>query len=761
MKTTALLGILCIGAAMAQTVQISNLGQSDYVIVVPENPATVIQTAANELSSHLKGVTGADIPVVKENARPAGKPAFVIGPAKAATNVFKDATFANAKPDEIAIKFKGQDIFLNGQMPRGPLYATYTFLEDYVGVCWWTPEERYLPSKPSLTVAAKDHEYAPKIIVRETFYKGAHNPKFAPYLKSNGHFNRIPAEFGDHRSIIGWCHTFNQFLPPKDYFAAHPEWYSLLNGKRTADRAQLCLTNEEMRKEFVRVVLERISKNPEAGMISVSQNDWHGRCECAKCKAIEEEEESPSGLLIRFVNAVAAEVEKKYPDFLVETLAYQYTRKAPKITRPAKNVVIRLCSIEMNFAQPLETGPDNVSFKKDIEDWSAIAHNLFIWNYITNFSNYMLPQPNWRGLAPDIRFFVNHHAIGLFEQGDAGCSVGDFVRPRQWLIAHLQWNPDQDEKALMQKFFDGYYGPAGKYLLQYIDYLCDAVEKANYNLRCYNDTVTGWLSPQQMDVACAIYAKAEEAVKNNPIIAKRVRRERIPLDLVRLKNAADNGRAKRFLGKDAPALPDDIMTIANEFVELTRNAGNVRESGPIGNYAVNLRDSIAVVLGAQTYTPEICKGKKPDTWDVITPSQFRLHAIGRLSKIVDDPEAIQKKAVWMPGKHKEWATQGQFPIELYNKEKQWKLVVRVRCDAATDKGIALQYGLYGTGNFYKNWSIKVSDCKGSKYKVIESEPFSLKPLVGKSPYIWFAPVSRPPEEVAAVYIDEAIFMQVD
>ncbi|MBQ7652220.1 MAG: hypothetical protein IJS15_14760, partial [Victivallales bacterium] len=196
---------------------------------------------------------------------------------------------------------------------------------------------------------------------------------------------------------------------------------------------------------------------------------------------------------------------------------------------------------------------------------------------------------------------------------------------------------------------------------------------------------------------------------------------------MRIKNAADYGRAKRFLGKDAHPLPADILTIANEVVELTKNAGNYRESWPIGNYAVNLRDEVAVVLGAQAYTPEICKGRKPDTWDVITPSQFRLHGIGRLSKLVDDPEATLKKAVWMPGKHKEWATQGQFPIELYNKEKQWKLVVRVRCDAASNEGVALKFGLYGTGNFYKNWSVNVADCKGSKYKVIETEPFSLKP----------------------------------
>ena len=182
------------------------------------------------------------------------------------------------------------------------------------------------------------------------------------------------------------------------------------------------------------------------------------------------------------------------------------------MTKPAKNVVIRLCSIEMNFAQPLETGPANKSFRKDIEDWSAVAPNLYIWNYITNFTNYMLPQPNWRGLAPDIRFFANHHAIGAFEQGDIACSVGDFVRPRAWLVAHLLWNPEQDEKALMREFFNGYYGAAGPHLLRYIDFLCDTVEESGYNLRCYNGSVAGWLTLEKLDDALALFKKAEDAV---------------------------------------------------------------------------------------------------------------------------------------------------------------------------------------------------------------------------------------------------------
>src|SRR5437764_7880084 len=104
-----------------------------------------------------------------------------------------------------------------------------------------------------------------------------------------------------------------------------------------------------MRQEMVKNALAWIKKHPEAGMISISQNDWIGNCQCDVCKAIDKEEGTPAGSLITGVNAVAAEIQKQYPDFLVETLAYQYTRHPPKHVKPAKNVIVRLCSIEADF----------------------------------------------------------------------------------------------------------------------------------------------------------------------------------------------------------------------------------------------------------------------------------------------------------------------------------------------------------------------------------------------------------------------------
>lgn len=58
---------------------------------------------------------------------------------------------------------------------------------------------------------------------------------------------------------------------------------------------------------------------------------------------------------------------------------YQWSRAAPKLTKPKPNVIIRLCSIECNFAQPL-SHPSNSKFQADISNWGAISERLYVWN---------------------------------------------------------------------------------------------------------------------------------------------------------------------------------------------------------------------------------------------------------------------------------------------------------------------------------------------------------------------------------------------
>lgn len=749
MATAGVTGMLAAGCLAPCTdagLVLVDAGKPKAVIVIAKDALASVRTAADELREHVAQSTGVGLAVVEPGRIPAGAARICVGPSSATRELLPDLDVDTLGHDGIVMRTIGQSLVLLGRPPRGTLYAVYTFLEDVVGCRWWTSTEATVPKLERLAVPDLDVAYTPALRSREAFYRDAFSSPFAARLKLNGHFMRIPAEFGGHLRLIGWCHTFYRLIRPDKHFAEHPDWFSEIGGKRKHERAQLCLTNADVRAELTRNALEWIRGKPDAGIISISQNDWGGRCECAACLAVEEREGTASGPLLHFVNAVAEEIEKEFPDILVETLAYHYTRQAPRYVRPRRNVLVRLCSIECSYAQPLGTGPRNEKFRADIEAWSVIAPQLYIWNYVTNFANCLLPHPNMRALAEDIRFFVKHRTIGLFEQGDAYTTTGDFVRMRAWVLAHLLWDPNRDQDALVREFMENYYGPATPHLLAYLDLVHDSVARADVRLRCYMQDTSSWMPLETVNAATRLFDRAAAAVADKPEFFARVERERLVLDHVWLKRYhALRRQAKRqgveFLG------PDDPAAACQAWVELNRRHGNKHygEGRAFPPYAAALARRF-VPAGPP---PEQCKGLGEDDWIDMQDSRFRLHGVGRWVEYVDDPAASNGSAVRMPGSHHQWAVQCEMPEEL-EPGHAWRCYIVARCEANAETGVSIQMGIYDTARKkgVVNQDIPIEQSAGSDYRVFDLGAHELT----DSMYFWVAPCMSP-DDVKAVFVD--------
>jgi hypothetical protein len=688
-------------ASLAQAgIEIARDGKSAYVIVVADDADEVAKYAARELQDHLKQVMSAELPIVGESSLAGGDaPKILVGDTKVTRRLLPQLDSKSLGSDGIVMKTAGDDLILTGGRPRGVLYAVDTFLEDSVGVRWWTSTESTIPTKPTLTIDALDVTYVPKFRYREVFNLDVmHNSRaaFASRLKLNGQHQAIPPEMGGHYSLLGWCHTSFHLVPPNTYFGAHPEWFAMLNGKRQAG-SQLCLTNREMQKVLIAKALDLARRNPVAGMISISQNDTHGPCQCPDCATVVKEEGSESGPWIRLCNTVAAEINKEYPDFLVETLAYQYTRKPPKLTKPSKNVIVRLCSIEADFSHPL-AGESNQSFGDDLRGWKAIAPNLFIWNYVTNFADYLIPHPNMTPFAADLRFFADHNVIGVFEQGDySNDRAGDFLPLRTWLLAKLLWDPSRDQAKLTEEFLNGYYGAAGPHLAKYLAIVNAPAEKANFRMGCYN-TRTDFLSNGAIAAATKHFDDASRAVSGDAELERRVRRERLAIDHVRLLRYDFRKAVERL--ETPEAARDEYTAKASEWASAARASGvrNFSEMQGIDAYVTTL-----AARASQFIPPAIPPrgAKLPDGQFDLQEDQFHLHNPGTDAALVDDDKASNKRAARMPAASSQWAVQ----LHMSDKTRfigkgPWECFVLARVemnDAASDKkGRAFLYGLHDT-----------------------------------------------------------------
>ena len=424
---------------------------SKYVIVHSSNITAAEEKAVSELISYIGKACGITL---KACTYCGGQYEIVIG---------ADTCFG---ADSFKIHTCGDKLYITGGKPRGVLYGVYEFLDKYIGWRFLTSEVEYLKNCCDINIADIEDEQIPVLEYRDVYWYSYFKTDIAVKQKVNSANSRkIPESLGGAIGYSGsfFVHTFTDLVG--------------------CDRhEQPCLTDPAIFDKTVEAVRAILKETPDAKIISVSQNDNQNYCKCPNCKAVDEEEGSHAGTMIRFVNAVADEFAAEYPELAIHTLAYQYTRQAPKYVKPRDNVIIQLCSIECCFNHPLsdDSCELNKAFINDMVAWSKICNRIYIWDYTTNFAHYIATFPNLHVIADNVRFFCDHNSKGIFEQGNYQSPSGEFGDLRSYLLAKLLWNPymsDDEYNCHMNDFLTGYYGAGWEYIRKFIDYITASAKK--------------------------------------------------------------------------------------------------------------------------------------------------------------------------------------------------------------------------------------------------------------------------------------------
>lgn len=431
--------------------------------------------AAGELSRYLHAMTGAVYPVAQGPYQGAGFALIMQQDDSLPMGAFR-------------LRAEEKGITLQACSPGGFVYGSYALLEK-LGCGFYAPDCEVVPEGPLRLPLGEDTQ-VPAFHARELFWREAMEGAFAVKLRLNSARSSITREQGDKMGFYNFTHTFYQLVPEEKWFDTHPEYFSLVDGKRLRKKSQLCLTNPDVLKLVVQGVLQWKKENPNSTIFSVAMNDWYNNCQCPACRAVDEKAGSAAGTMLAFVNRVAEEVEKTYPDVFIHTFAYLYCRKPPEGIRPRHNVIVRLCGIENCFAHPMAACGCQISavdvqagvsadfsgsmdspnpFLEDLKGWAQICDNLYIWDYTTNYANYLQPFPNLQVLKPNLQLLKQHGVKGVFAQGNFSLGrASALAQLKIYLLAKLLWNPEEDTDALTRAFLKAYYGPAGGIMEQYV-----------------------------------------------------------------------------------------------------------------------------------------------------------------------------------------------------------------------------------------------------------------------------------------------------
>ena len=554
----ALIGVIAGAQSDAAGLPLVIEGTSDYTIVLSKDASPSEKHAADELQIFIHQVSGAKLPIVVEGGK---VPARMIVLGDGETRRLRGTPIdVKALGDEgYTIRTFGPDLIIVGGKLRGTMYGVYTFLEKVLGCRWYTPVVSYIPKNPTVVLPKIDITETPSYENREPYYTGAWDADWAARNKVNGNSTRLDDARGGKVQYGKFVHTFAELFPPAKYYKDHPEYFSLVDGKRQDGYAQICMTNPEVVKIATEGVMKWIEDNPKATIFSVSQNDCYLNCQCDLCKAVDAEEGSPSGLLLRFVNAIADEVAKKHPNVLIDTLAYQWTEKPPKITKPRPNVRVRLCPISNCQHHPYERCEQDAGFMDNLRNWSKVTDCLYIWHYNTVFPNYLLPLPDLDELIADVPMYKRFGVKGMFMQGtyNAGWGIaggaGFMDDLKAYLLAKTLWDIGADADLITADFLVGFYGKAAEPINKWLQAMHKKVRDENIHGNIWSDVNAPHLSPDIMAKGEESFDEAEKLAESPEVLA-RVKHSRLSLEYVNVMREAKRTGANGTSEEKAAAL---------------------------------------------------------------------------------------------------------------------------------------------------------------------------------------------------------------
>lgn len=444
-------------------------GKSGYSILLPQKPGKKELKAAEEIKYCFKEMSGISLKIIFEGDVESGEYISIGRTCLLAQTPYNE--HKKGALDALNIYFYNNSIFLVGDDDDGTLNATYEFLEKYFGVRFFAPDETLLPKVKNIIFEEQNIRKVPDFETRMLGYYGAMSDP----------------EFADRRRVLSshanwglWSHSHFIILPPEKYLDLHRDWYS-------SDKTQLCLTNTEMQKEFIKNLFDIIESNPTAEYFNLGQEDVDTFCDCKNCAESDATFGGASGTMMRFINAVAREIAKliKLSDIperkvLLTTFAYCKTEKPPSIhseqtdtfapAHPSviaeENVGVMFAPIFNCFNHDMMNKTCNIKPRNNLLGWGTVSKKLLIWCYSSNFAGYLVPLYNFNTIESTYRTYKKFGVVYIYDQGIFN-SPDTFHYLKTYVNSSLLFDTSLSAETLFNEFMPAYYLCAAPDMIAY------------------------------------------------------------------------------------------------------------------------------------------------------------------------------------------------------------------------------------------------------------------------------------------------------
>jgi hypothetical protein len=478
-------------------------------IVTEPSPSVGDQFAANELAHYLGKMTGANF--TAETTARVPTEALVVGRDEVGA---VDAGFPRMDlgDDGFMIRRAGGRVLIAGDSDRGTLYGVYAFLEK-LGCHWFAPNfDFYGPAGGELV----PHVVAPevddwnlverpafrwrKLYIEEGWSHTTENLKQMVDWMAKARMNvldcPIDYQHWHHTEWDNWRqvltpelkkrgilievggHGYPNFLPQEKYFAQHPDWFGMYDGKRSSDpRVVFSTADPDAVRTFVANIKSYLEAHPEIDILDVWPPDGARWSDAPEDVALG----SPAERQMILLDRLDHELKPDFPKLRLQFIAYEMFTVPPAEHEPDAGIFMEYCPINRSFESPLydSSYPQNEEYFRDLESWLTGVidpADVTIYSYITKYA--------WRSLPVLIPHLIVEEARRFNSMGIGGLAT--YSEPGSWatfeldhyITARALWNPQLDVNKELIDYTSSRYGAAGPAVLAYLHLVEEVVPHA-------------------------------------------------------------------------------------------------------------------------------------------------------------------------------------------------------------------------------------------------------------------------------------------
>lgn len=498
-------------------------GKAVATIVIPQDSAQWNTAASQWLVEYVRKVSGAELKVVSEaDGRPEGT-IVSVGPTNLAERAGVDCR--DLQWDACKLVVKGDVLYLIGRDDagtkthdwvgaRGTNRAVLKFLEDFCGVRWFLPgpQGELVPKKQSIQVSRSlNQTFQPAFA-----YSDGRSVYDVNILNEPG--KSISAQANNYRKAVKVApggHSYYHAVPTEKYFKDHPEYFALIDGKRTGKGNHLCTSHPEVKRLLVEYMRMRFEQGLD--WVSLGQEDGYLRCQCDECDKLDDYrfldwaqqrrqqrlpthwetfqntilKEKPCERLLTLHKSVADEVAQAYPNKKLMLMCYAPTAwPSKKIPHYGDNVIAELMNLRGDYI---------AAWRGKVAGFTGYVY-WFNTTIPMGLNMHMTPDE----VADRIRFLHKNGCLALSLDPEGGWGLQG---PVYYMMGRMLGDPSQDHTALVEEYCNGVYEDAGPTMLKFFDLLHERlsqvvpIDDEDIAADARNTTLPRWMTTSQMYLA--------------------------------------------------------------------------------------------------------------------------------------------------------------------------------------------------------------------------------------------------------------------